>query len=174
MKQVHYLAAALLILAGAGLAQTAYAQTRIAVVDPMRLIREAPQAEKARESLKSEFASRHQQLQSLQDKLVGEQKTFNKNKTIMSAAQRKHQQDQLQQDAQQFQEKQAAYNRDVQQAEQKAFGRLRQKILNVIQSVAKRRHYDLVLSGGIVYASKKVDITDDVLRQLRHDDHAGH
>ena len=173
MKQIQYLVAAALLLAGFGFSQVALAQTRIAVVNPMRLIREAPQAEKARNSLKAEFSSRRSALAALQKKLQGEQQAYNKNQSIMSASERKNKQGEIERDAQTFRSKQDSYNRDVQAAEQKAFGRLREKIFNVISSVAKRRHYDVVLGDGVVYAAKSVDITDEVLRQLKRDDRAG-
>ena len=175
MKQVYFLTALLVVLAAAGLGRTAQAaETRIAVINPMRLIKEAPQAEKARKTLRSKFSSRRQELENLQQKLQNEQKTFNKNQSIMSSSERQKKQNQLQQDQQNFQQKQNAYNQDVQRAEQSAFGKLRKKIYDVIVDVAKKHHYDLVLSDGIVYATKKVDITDQVLQQLREDDHSGH
>lgn len=174
MKRVYYLAAALLMVASIGWGQAAQAQVRIAVINPMRLIKEAPQAEKARRTLKSQFASRRQKLQDLQQKLENEQKSFNKNQSIMSSSERQKKQSELQQEQQSFQQKQNAYNQDVQRAERAAFGKLRKKIYDVIVDVAKKQHYDLVLSDGIVYATKKVDITDQVLHQLRQDDRSGH
>lgn len=173
MKQVYYLAAALMMLAGVGWGQAAQAETRIAVINPMRLIKEAPQAEKARNALKSEFASRRQSLQDLQEKLENEQKAFNKNRSIMSSSDQQKKQNELQEEQEKFRQKQNAYNRDVQQAERAAFGKLRKKIYDVIVDVAKKKHYDLVLSDGIVYATKQVDITDEVLHQLRQDDRSG-
>jgi outer membrane protein len=44
--------------------------------------------------------------------------------------------------------------------------KLQKRIIEIIQSVAREEAYDFILSDGVVWASKKVDITDKILMRL--------
>ncbi len=43
---------------------------------------------------------------------------------------------------------------------------MQREVLQVIRDLSKSEDFDLVLSDGVLHASDKVDITDEVLRRL--------
>lgn len=45
-------------------------------------------------------------------------------------------------------------------------GALQERINKAVDTVAETEGYDLVVYGGVAYASKKIDITDKVLKSL--------
>lgn len=152
------------MLAAAPVAQAA---VRVAVINPRQIIAQAPQAQSMRRALKERFGKQQQQLQSLQQQLQKEQKKFKKNQSIMSASEKRKTQAKLNGLAQKFRSERQAFVQAVRQARHKAFAKLDKRFSDVIRQVAKRNHDDIVLSQGIVYASDKVNITKQVLEQLR-------
>ena len=44
--------------------------------------------------------------------------------------------------------------------------KLQREIFDAIVDFAKDKKYDLILGQGVVYSSDRVDITDDILKQL--------
>jgi outer membrane protein len=47
------------------------------------------------------------------------------------------------------------------------FGKIQKQIVEAIQAVAKEGNYDMVVGEGVVYASKRVDITDKIVERLK-------
>jgi outer membrane protein len=47
------------------------------------------------------------------------------------------------------------------------FGKIQKQIVEAIQAVAKEENYDMVVGEGVVYASKRVDITDKIVERLK-------
>jgi len=161
--------AALLALGGLLFAGVAQAQSdiKIAVVNPAELVQKAPQAEAARHRLEKEFSGRRQKLQDMKNEIDKEEKKLNRDSSAMSSNEMQQKQDALQDKQRHFHQLQQNYNQDVHQREQQEFDKLRKSIYNVIVNVAKQKGYDLVLSDGIVYATNRIDLTDQVLKRLR-------
>jgi outer membrane protein len=57
--------------------------------------------------------------------------------------------------------------RDLNVRRNEELSKLQKQIFDVIQTVAKEDDYDLILTDGVVWASEKIDITDDILKRLR-------
>lgn len=171
--QAFQFMAVLLALAGLFYGGMAQAEVRIAVVNPAELVQKAPQAEAARQRLEKEFAGRRQKLQDMKNAIDKESKELNRDSSAMSSDELQRKQDALHDKQRHFKQMQQNYNDDVHQREQEEFNKLRKSIYQVIVNVAKEKNYDLVLSDGIVYATNKVDITDEVLKRLRAENKSG-
>lgn len=167
--QSYQFMVALFAMAGLLFTGVAQAQTniKIAVVNPAELVQKAPQAEAARHRLEKEFSARRQKLQDMKNEINKEEKKLNRDSSAMSSDELQQKQDQLQNKQRRFQQLQQNYNQDVHQHEQQEFDKLRKAIYNVIVKVAKQKGYDLVLSDGIVYATNRIDLTNEVLKRLR-------
>ena len=46
------------------------------------------------------------------------------------------------------------------------FKKVRVYVLEAIATFAKRYEYDLIISDGVLFANKKIDVTDEVLSEL--------
>lgn len=166
MKKLLSLLALSALILVAGL-QTASARERVAVVNPRQIIAQAPQARAMRKSLHERFDPQRRKLQAMQAKLQKEEKKFHKNQSIMSKAQSSKMRRQLTQLGDNLQRRRHAFAQQIRQAERKEFGKLDKRFSSIIHDIAKRDHYDIVLSRGVVYANHAVNITDKVLARLK-------
>ena len=65
-----------------------------------------------------------------------------------------------------FQRKQRELREDINLRKNEELSSLQDRINQAVQSVSETDGYDLVVYGGVAYASKKIDITDKVLKLL--------
>ena len=65
-----------------------------------------------------------------------------------------------------FQRKQRELREDVNLRKNEELGSLQDRINKAVTAVAEAEGYDLVIYSGVAFASKKVDITDKVLKSL--------
>ena len=65
-----------------------------------------------------------------------------------------------------FQRKQRELREDINLRKNEELSSLQDRINKAVQSVSETDGYDLVVYGGVAYASKKIDITDKVLKLL--------
>jgi outer membrane protein len=65
-----------------------------------------------------------------------------------------------------FQRKQREMREDVNLRKNEELGALQDRINKAVTAVAEAEGYDLVVYSGVAYSSKKVDITDKVLKNL--------
>ena len=45
-------------------------------------------------------------------------------------------------------------------------GKLQRRIIEAIRALAKEDKYDLLLTDGVIYASEKIDVTQQVQKKL--------
>jgi outer membrane protein len=65
-----------------------------------------------------------------------------------------------------FQRKQRELREDINLRKNEELASLQDRINKAVQTVSETESYDLVVYGGVAYASKKIDITDKVLKLL--------
>ncbi|OIR17736.1 chaperone protein Skp precursor [mine drainage metagenome] len=65
-----------------------------------------------------------------------------------------------------FQRKQRELREDINLRKNEELGSLQDRINKAVQTVSESEGYDLVVYSGVAYASKKLDITDKVLKLL--------
>ncbi len=157
------LAATLTAAAGSAAA----AELRVGVVNAMRVLEAAPQAETAKKSLETEFAARdrelvatQKQLKTLEDKLV-------KDGAVMSESERAKVERDIVGKKRDLKRDQDEFREDVNFRRNEEFGKIQRDIVRAIQQVAESQKYDLVLGDGVIYASKTIDITDQVIAHLK-------
>lgn len=156
------------VLAAAAVVPAANAaELKIGVVDLGRLVTSSPQAKRARANMQSKFSSRKDELQGKAETLKTDVNRLKRDGQVMSDAAREKLEGQIRDQQRRLKLLQDEYNDDVQQAEKKEMGNLRKDVREVIDSFAKSKGYDLIVGDGILYASDKVDVTDEVLKRLK-------
>lgn len=140
---------------------------KIGVVNAPKILELAPQAEVARKKLEKEFATRDRDLVAAQKSLKDMEDRLTKDGAIMSEAERSrlerdiiNKRRELKRDTQEFQE-------DVNFRRNEEMAKIQQQIAEAIVALAKERGFDMVLGTGVVYASEKVDVTQDVIDRLK-------
>ena len=139
---------------------------RIGVVDVARVVNESPQAARAKSSMATQFAKRKNELEAKSNALRQDMDRLAQDGSVMSEADRDKLQSDIRDRQRELQLERSKYNDDVSDAEQKEFEQMRADILKIIDQYAEDNGYDLILGDGVIYSSKAVDVTDEILAEL--------
>ena len=146
---------------------SAYAEQKIAFVNQAKLLQKAPQAESARNKLQKEFAKRDKSLVSLHKKIQKNTEKLQKDAAILSSQELTKLKRKITLLRRDLERDKAAFKEDLSIRQNEELIKLQQSVLKSIQTIAKRGKYDLIVSEGVIYASKQIDITDKILAQLK-------
>ncbi len=164
------LAGALLVLAAGMLAaQTASAEMKVGFVNVAKVLELAPQAEAARNRIEREFAPKDRELLQQQKDVRGLEDRLVKNAAVLSEAERQRKETEIRAAKRELRRQQDEFREDLNLRRSQELSKLQQKVTEVIQSLAKAEKYDLIVSDGVIFAGKRVDITDKILERLRGD-----
>lgn len=165
-KRIAFTVLAAVVL---GAAVPASAQNlKIGVVNWARLVIESPQAERVRESMQGQFASRMEEMQEKSEKLQADVERLKRDGSVMSADARQKLEDSIRDQQRHLRVAQEEYSEDVQRAQQEEMQALQQEIRQVIDDFARGQGYDLIIGDGYLYAGDTVDLTERVLQLLKN------
>jgi len=147
-----------------------YAQdVRLGFVNTAQIMNEAPQADAARERLKNEFKSRDEKIVNLQNDLKALEEEINKNSPIMSndvLNKNERKVVSLKRDIKRAKEE---FNEDLNIRRNEELAKLQKQVYETIVAVAKEKNYDVILGDSVLFASKRVDLTSQVIEKLKQD-----
>jgi outer membrane protein len=155
--------AASVLLIGPALAQN----VKIAVVNIQIVLAESPQAQDARQKLQDEFAPRERELIAMQTAFEEKVANLQKDAEVMSSDERAAAERDLGNEQRAIVRKQNELREDADLRQKELIGPVQQAVIAEIQTYADKQGYDIVLAEGIVYANSSVDITSQVLEQLK-------
>lgn len=165
MAVLACLCVALCLLASPAWAQNSGGAKKIGIVDMQRLLDSAPQVAAAKDKLQAEFKKRDEALQNEMEHLD----TLRAKLASMSAAD-----EAAPQLRQQIQTLERSIERTRQQLRDELSKRSDQEldrawplIRQAVSAYARKNGYDLILPTPVVYASAQIDVTDDVLADLK-------
>ena len=144
-----------------------YAGQKIAFVNQAKLLQKAPQAEAARNKLQKEFAKRDKDLVNLQKKIATNSEKLQKDAAILSASELNKLKRKITLLKRDLERDKAAFREDISIRQNEELVKLQKSVIKSIQTIAEKEKYDLIVSEGVIYASKKMDITDKILAQLK-------
>lgn len=168
MKKISVLVLCLLatvVLAAPNAAQAA--DYRIGVVNAVKVLESAPQAEAARAKLEKEFAPRDRKLVEDQKDLKKMEDRLAQDGAIMSQAERDKLHNEVINRRRELKRNQDEFRDDLNFRRNEEFGKIQRLVVDAIQAVAKEGKYDLIMGEGVIYASKRVDITQKVIDHLK-------
>ena len=139
--------------------------TKIAFVSTERIFREAVPAKAAQTKLEQEFAKRDRDLQDLAARLKAQSDKLDKDSSVLSDSDRAKRQRDLSDLDKEFQRKQREFREDLNQRRNEELAVVLERTNKVIRQIAEAEKYDIVFQEA-VYASKNIDITDKVLKEL--------
>jgi outer membrane protein len=164
LKSTIYLLPVLLLLSG-----SLYAEDyRIAFVNATKVFEESPQYQAARDRLQTEFSRREKELLSEQKQLKQLEEKLQRDGSVMSESEVKRLERDILSRSRSLKNSQTEFREDLNLRQNEEFKKLRQQVREVIQEVGKAEKIDLIVSDGVVYFSKKIDISDLVLEKLRN------
>ena len=149
------------------LALSAAAEVKVAFVDIEKILREAPQAEAVRQRLEQEFAPRDKKLLAMQKELRKLEEKLTRDAEVMSEAERRKLERKILEKRREFLRAQEEFREDFALRRNEELAKLQKQIFEVIKKLAEEEGFDLLLSGGVVYASQRVDVTEKVIERLK-------
>jgi len=143
-----------------------YAQdSRVAIFDSQRVMRESAPAKAAEAKIELEFSKRGKELQDLTAKIKVMAEKLDKDTPVLSESDRIKRQRELTDLDQDIKRKQRVFNEDLNQRKNEEIAALVDRAVKAVKKIAEAEKYDIVLQDA-VYSHPRVDITDKVLKEL--------
>ncbi|MBS0289093.1 MAG: OmpH family outer membrane protein [Proteobacteria bacterium] len=140
---------------------------KIGVIDMRTIVNTAPQAKEAMEKLKKEFKAREEKIVSSEKALKEKAEKLQRNGAIMSEAEKGKLESEVLADQRKLQHLQTEFREDATIRQQEEMKKLMDKINHVVDDIAKKEKYDLIIHKDVVpFAAKTVDVTDKVLKAI--------
>lgn len=138
-----------------------------AFINSTIVLKDAPQAIAASKAMKDEFKERESALNASFDEIQKLEESYNKDSVMMSEAKRKQAEENILAKKREFRLTQQSLKEDVQLRRQEKIRTLQLTITSVIKAYGEKKGYDFIFSEGVAYAAESVDITDEILEELK-------
>jgi len=145
---------------------TIHAEIKIGYVVVEKVLKDAPQTSASNKKLEKEFKSRTDGLQKKVKAIQAQEKDFKKNSLTMSDSDKQKAQKKIQNSKIDIQRIERELREDIDIRRREEIGKLQQQINKSIEELAEKEKYDLILYQGVAYASKGIDITNDLIKTL--------
>jgi len=161
------------IVALAAVALPVQAETRVGVVNTVRLMEEAPQAKAAQTNIETEFAPREKDLVALQKDVRALEDKLSRDGAVMSEKESSNLERDILSKRREIKRAQDEFRDDLNIRKNEILSSLQRQMYDATVELAKEKNFDVILGQGVVYSSDKVDITEDVLSKLKASFKAG-
>ena len=140
---------------------------KVGFVNVAVVLDQIPQAVEARTRIEHEFEPRDNKLlteqkliRELEDRLV-------KDVAVISASERGRQESEIRQRKRELRRSQDEFREDLNLRRSQELSELQRMVTKVIQTMARKEEYDLIMTDGVIFAGEKIDITKRVIERLR-------
>lgn len=165
---ISKLAVCLIAAGGALAAVPAWADTKIGVVDPARLLQESPQGKAIQDLLRSEFAPRERTLQAQGQAVKAKQDKLQKDGATMTEDQRSRAEKDLRDSARDFERARGELQDDFTARRNEELSRLQRTLGEEVRNYAKAQGFDLILSAeAAISFAQAIDVTPAILTALQ-------
>ena len=140
---------------------------KIGFVSVQDLLTQAPQVEAVNAAMIARFGGKKQELQDLEAGIKTMQENYKRNELVMTEDKLEELKTKLIGKVQAFKQKEATLAQEVKVMRNQELAVLQKAVRDIINDIAKRDNYDLILSEGVVFATEKLDITESVLEEMK-------
>lgn len=143
------------------------AELKVGFVNTSKILEESPQAKAAGERLDKEFAARDKKLVETRKEIRTLEEKLAKDAAVMSEAERLKAERDIISRKRDVKRAQDEFDDDLNLRRSEELGKVQKIAFDAIVALAKQENFDLIVSGGVVFAAERVDITDRVLERLK-------
>lgn len=141
---------------------------RIGVVDMRTIISSSPQVKAVMEKLKQEFKAREEQILAAEKSMKDKTEKLQRNAAVMSEPEKSKLEKEIVTAQRDLQRMQTEYRDDATVRQQEEMKKLIEKINKIVQDVAQKEQYDMILHAEAAsFASNKINVTDKVLSAVK-------
>lgn len=141
--------------------------SKIGFVNAVVLLDKAPQTKAAKEKVEREFKARDNQLVNAQKDLRKQEEKLTRDGPTMSNADRQKLEADISRLKRELKRDLTDFREDFSIARNREMGKLQKRINEAIIKLAESEKFDLIVGDSVIYASKRIDITEKVLVILR-------
>lgn len=150
------------------LAPAAYSsELKVGFVVIDKILSEAPQVKAINEKMAKRFGGKKKELDDMEKDLKSMQDNYKRNELVMTDAKLNDLKSKMAAKYQKYKESEASLQQEVNTMRSQELATLRDTIRTIIANIANKGKYDLILSEGVVFGSEKLDVSDEVLAQLK-------
>lgn len=142
------------------------AELKVGFVRVDQILKDAPQASESNKKLETEFKVRTEKLKKEIEDLNSKEKAYKKESLTMSDEDKQKKQKKIQEQRIDIQRSERELREDIDLRRREEITKLQSKVTQVIETLAEKQKYDLILYTGVAFASDKVDMTPMVLKEL--------
>jgi outer membrane protein len=142
------------------------AELKVGFVRVDQILKDAPQAEQSNKKLETEFKVRTEKLKKEIEDLNSKEKAYKKESLALSDEEKQKKQKKIQEQRIDIQRTERELREDIDLRRREEITKLQSKVTQVIETLAEKEKYDLILYTGVAFASDKVDMTPLVLKEL--------
>ena len=146
--------------------QVVLAEIKIGVVNIPLLMANAPQAADAKKRLEREFSPKDKQLLAQQKSIKRLEERLARDGLTMTETEKRDLERDIISKRRDAQRAQQEFKEDFSIRRNEELGKMQNRIIEAVKTLAKEGNYDLLLTEGVIHASKAVDITDQVQAKL--------
>jgi len=143
------------------------AEMKIGYVNFGRLLEESPQARAAQQALEGEFLPRQRDVAAQQKSLEEKRDKLKREAAVMSETDRVRAEREVRDLELSVQRRFNELQEDLNLRRNEEIGRMQRALLQEVQAYARANGYQLVVSEGVLFAAEAVDITPQVVAQLK-------
>lgn len=140
---------------------------KIGAVQALRVLEQSPQAEAARKKIEREFSPREKELIAQQKKIKALEDRLAKDGAIMSESELKNLERDVISKKRELRRSQDEFREDFNFRNNEELAKIQKEIIEAIKKIAVDQKFDVILSDGVLYASPKVDITQQVIDAMK-------
>jgi len=149
------------------IAMPVQADTKVGVVNTVRLMEEAPQAKAAQSKIETEFAPREKELVKLQKTIRKLEDRLSRDGAVMSEKENSKLEREILSKRRELKRTQDEFRDDLNIRKNEVLSKLQRQMYEATVALAKEKEYDIILGQGVVYSSDSVDVTNRVLDKLK-------
>lgn len=146
----------------------AFAEVKIGFVDVRKAVESTKAGKKVKTELESEFKKREKNLKKQADDIKKMTEDFEKKSAVLSEDARNKKQQQIQEEMLSYNQEVGKNTSDIRKKEQDLMKPIFEKMQTVINDIAKKENYTLILQSrdNVLYAQKEIDLTDKVVKEF--------
>ena len=139
---------------------------KIGYVNFVKVIEQSPQAKSSLKKLEAEFSPRDKTIVDLQNKIKQSESKLEKEVLVLKSGERRTIERDLLKMKRDLRRISQEFREDYNLRRNEELASLQKLVARVIEDIARKDKYDLIVHEGTLYASKRVDITRIVLERL--------
>ena len=144
------------------------ADLKVGVVDGTTVLEQSPQVEELRVRLEKEFAARDRNLTNKQKEIRRLEEKLERDGVIMGERERTDLERNVRAKKRETRRQLDEYREDLNLRRNEGLQEIQRHVLEVIEALAKRQKFDLIMrSEAVIFAGKRVNVTDDVIKMLK-------